>query len=158
LGGSFARNIERKSWTKSAAAMPVISAKGTVKTSIRKWIFSLLTVIIGRCNLDNVGTSLKISSIVYRNDCDSSTYIKFRPARPLSIRLSSLVVQPPASGVPAKIWQEVCMQATKRNELTYSQEQDPDLGTISTIFQKLERKNRTYHVYIKTIRRALLNP
>ena len=35
---------------------------------------------------------------------DTSTYTKFRPASPLSIRLSFLVAQPPDSGLPAETW------------------------------------------------------
>ena len=67
LGGSFARNIERKSWTRSAAAIPVISAKGTVKTpSRRRMMSSLLTVIVCRRNFDNIGTSLDYLQYIYR--------------------------------------------------------------------------------------------
>lgn len=35
-------------------------------------------------------------------DDSRTTYTKFNPARPRMIRLTSLLVQPPASGVPAK--------------------------------------------------------
>ena len=71
--------------------MQVISAKRTIKTSFRKRMSGLPTVIIRRCNFNNIRPLFKKVSliIVYqKKERDTSTYTKFRPASPLSIGLN----------------------------------------------------------------------
>ena len=72
------------------------------------------------------------------------------------IRLSSLVVQPPGSGVPASnfkiyFWAH---KLDKRKEVGLLAGASPGSWAKSITFQIFERKNRTYHVYIKAIRRV----
>lgn len=108
-GLSFAKNMDSKSCTRSAAAVPVTSAaQDCINTShqrhpTHRHILGLLTMIIYRCYFHKVCTpACAISTMITdAEDTDGNAYTKLRPASPLRIRLSSRVVQPPASGVPA---------------------------------------------------------
>jgi hypothetical protein len=78
-------------------------------------------MVVGRCNFDNVGPSewrrkhrtcdRKLREGRGGADLKFKTYTKLRPARPRMMRLTSRVVQPPTSGVPATNQKE-CQEAS----------------------------------------------
>lgn len=107
MGGVEESSIARKSCTMSAAAIPVISAVSEPPRSVlnmRKTVEGVTNRCRTqgrpqRCRRRCTGEIiLSNRQIVGRGQVCTNT--KFSPARPRIMRLTSRVVQPPASGVP----------------------------------------------------------
>jgi hypothetical protein len=119
-GGLLLRNSDNRSWTKSAAAIPVISA--VVGLAKRPWNLARKdeqTIIICRSNFHNIGTPIEARS-AHRQGCKhnvANTNTKFNPASPRMMRLSSRVVHPPGSGVPAQTIIRKLSQESPKNFL-----------------------------------------